>query len=297
MPAKKTTSNTRKPQRGGAKKNSSGGDSKQLVRDVTGVVILCLGVLSVYFAFTPNAVGFPGVVRSIMTGLAGVLCFAIPIILCWAALILLFSTRQRRISPVRVALLSALIAIVFGVFELFAMDGLLADLRQTNYASFLLHAFRAQTGGGLIGAITVWPLYIGLGLHVAGSLIVYIALALIDLILLRKISMSRIRERAVDGLANVQQHMTQQREARAERREARIERREAERLIRAQEMVIPSVAPAGEQPKKAPNTAQDAFSAKETPVASKAAAKASVVETVEPPTSARSTARPVREKP
>ncbi|MDO4740793.1 MAG: DNA translocase FtsK, partial [Eubacteriales bacterium] len=46
-----------------------------------------------------------------------------------------------------------------------------------------------------------------------------------------------------------------------------------------------------------PNTAQDAFSAKETPVASKASTKTSVVETVEPPTSARSTARPVREKP
>ena len=291
MPAKKSTArNTRSaPRKGSAQKTNNTGEQRQdTVREVAGVAVICIGLLSSYFALTSNATGFAGVIRAIMLGLAGRLCFALPVIICWAGIIIAFSGKQRKVSPGRISLIAAMFLIVFGVVELFFVEGILSGLRQHTFMNFIVSAFRAQTGAGVLGAITAWPLYRGLGLQFPGSMIVYIALAVIDLILLRKISLAHIRDRAASGLANVQQHMEVKREERAERREARIERREAERVIRQQQLVIPKAGPSAEPRVKKPDPqTEEAFSSKQTESGSRREPVSRKVEKIDPPMTGR----------
>jgi len=289
MPAKRNNTNARRSTRNAGrqtKANTYSEPKQDTLREAAGTIIICLGLLSSYFALTSDATGFAGVIRSIMLGLAGKLCLCLPVIIIWVGIIVAFSGRQKKASPGRIALIASMLLIIFGAVEIFFVEDLLMTMRQTHFANFLLEAFRAQTGSGLLGALTAWPLYMGLGLRVPGSLIVYISLFVVVLILLRKINLHTIRDRAADRFANVQQHMEERREVRAERREARIERQEAERLARAQQLVIPKADPNTDnrREKRAAAEAEDAFSAKQTVVSSEPKAYSRKVEVVDQPT-------------
>ena len=249
MPSKKTAT------RAGARQSTRGktasraksaprktqAEPKNTGREAAGVIVICLGLLSCYFALTTDATGFAGSVRAIMLGLAGNLCFLLPLIICWGGLILAFSARQKSTDPGRICLIGALFLIVFGFVELFFVDDILREVRLNNYGGFLAQAFRAQKGAGLLGGLTAWPLYEGMRLRVWGSAIVYVALAIVDLILMHKISLSRLRDSAQSHIETYQQHFEERREerreVREERRQARADRIAADRTRR--QLVIP----------------------------------------------------------
>lgn len=290
MPAKKSTSkNTRRTTRKNTSNKAARGENRILLFDVSSIALLCLACLAIYFLGTADATGFAGIVRTLMCGLAGKLAFVAPCGLIATAIFVVMHGHGHGVPKSRILLGVGLLMVFFGAIELFFLDGILSNMRQATYANFLLHAFRAQTGAGLLGALTAWPLYMSLGLRIPGSLIVYIALAVIDLIFLRKISISRIGEQAASHFADVQQHMEERREERLERREERREekeaRREAERAIRAQQkLVIPKVVSTDTPREKKPAPAtEEAFSAKQTEVPSEKKPRSRKVEHVEPP--------------
>lgn len=267
MTARKGKANTRRTPRKGTTQKASTASAQQqdIIREVAGIIVICVGLLSIYFVSTSDATGVAGGIRALMLGLSGKLCVLLPVIICWIGCILAFSGKQRKISPSRISLIAMLFVVLFGVVELFYVDDILTmQTGRASYASFLLQAFRAQKGSGLLGAITAWPLYVGMGLRIPGSMIVYIALTFVDLILLRKISLSSIRDRAVTHLADVQQHMEERREERMERREARMERREAERVLREQQLVVPTITPSDSEPSPKRAEPDDAFTERQT---------------------------------
>ena len=247
MASKKTSARSKARPNARAKTSSRGKSAprrnqqepRNTGREAAGVIVVCLGLLSCYFALTADATGFAGSVRAIMLGLAGnIMCFLLPLFICWVGLILAFSARQKAADPGRICLIGALFLIAFGFVELFFVDDILRDVRLNNYGSFLAQAFRAQRGAGLLGALTAWPLYEGLHLRIWGSAIVYVALIFVDLILMRKISLAHIRESAQTHIETYQQHREERREEREERRQARADRIAADRTRREQ-LVIP----------------------------------------------------------
>ncbi len=294
MPAKKSTSKSNKnAKRQPAKKNTaaarkqSGAESRQeLVPQIVGVVMMLVSILCAYTLVAADGTGFVGVVRAIQTGLAGKLALIVPCALLWFGLVTSFSAKQEKFPAGKLLLYSAIGLIALGMVEVFFVNGLLATMRQPTYANFLLTAFRSQTGSGLLGAITVWPIYVGLNLRAVGSFVVYVGLLVIVLILGKKISLFEIGRKAADRFENVQEQWDARREEREARREELREEREAqleaEKAARAQQMVIPKVDTTPRVKRPAPDT-QDAFVAKNEPDAPAKPKRSRKVEKIDPP--------------
>ena len=138
-------------------------------RGVAGIAVLCLGLLALFCQFIPSNGGFLNRCMLIVRGLGGMLCLLLPVVVCWAGVVLVFFG-ERKLSARTLILSSLIFLFVEAMFQLFRISGvnaaLAADGAQASYGAFLARSFTMSAldckGGGLIGALLAWPLYKGL---------------------------------------------------------------------------------------------------------------------------------------
>lgn len=216
-------------------------------RGVAGIAVLCLGLLALFCQFIPSNGGFLNRCMLIVRGLGGMLCLLLPVVVCWAGVVLVFFG-ERKLSARTLILSSLILLFVEAMFQLFRISSvnaaLAADGAQASYGAFLARSFTMSSldckGGGLIGALLAWPLY--KGLDVWGGMIVLIFATAIALMTLTGFSFGgigmRISEWADDFRVEMRERRDEKDALRDARQEEELERENAlaiERQKRRQE--------------------------------------------------------------
>ena len=197
-------------------------------RGVAGIVVLCLGLLALFCQFIPSNGGFLNRCMLIVRGLGGMLCLLLPVVVCWAGVVLVFFG-ERKLSARTLILSSLIFLFVEAMFQLFRISGvnaaLAADGAQASYGAFLARSFTMSSldckGGGLIGALLAWPLY--KGLDVWGGMIVLIFATAIALMTLTGFSFGGIGMRISEWADDFRVEMRERREEKDALRDARQE--------------------------------------------------------------------------
>ena len=170
--------------------NKSRGKKKESVpvrnpkKEAVGVCLIGLALILLYFSFAGGEIG----IRQFLQVLAGYMLAGLALVVAWIGALLAFGGRDRRISPLRVVGIALLAACAFGFAHLFVADALSARIAVKGFLNFVSASYDARTGAGALGAVFAWPLYSLLGAWGAGIAMVFIAL--VDLVLMQKISVS-----------------------------------------------------------------------------------------------------------
>ena len=181
-------------------------------RGVAGIAVLCLGLLALFCQFIPSNGGFLNRCMLIVRGLGGMLCLLLPVVVCWAGVVLVFFG-ERKLSARTLILSSLIFLFVEAMFQLFRISGvnaaLAADGVQASYGAFLARSFTMSSldckGGGLIGALLAWPLY--KGLDIWGGMIVLIFATAIALMTLTGFSFGGIGIFAIPEMGRFYRHV------------------------------------------------------------------------------------------
>ncbi len=197
-------------------------------RGVAGIAVLCLGLLALFCQFIPSNGGFLNRCMLIVRGLGGMLCLLLPVVVCWAGVVLVFFG-ERKLSTRTLILSSLIFLFVEAMFQLFRISSvnaaLAADGAQASYGAFLARSFTMSSldckGGGLIGALLAWPLY--KGLDVWGGMIVLIFATAIALMTLTGFSFGGIGMRISEWADDFRVEMRERREEKDALRDARQE--------------------------------------------------------------------------
>ena len=197
-------------------------------RGVAGIAVLCLGLLALFCQFIPSNGGFLNRCMLIVRGLGGMLCLLLPVVVCWAGVVLVFFG-EKKLSARTLILSSLIFLFVEAMFQLFRISGvnaaLAADGAQASYGAFLARSFTMSSldckGGGLIGALLAWPLY--KGLDIWGGMIVLIFATAIALMTLTGFSFGGIGMRISEWADDFRVEMRERREEKDALRDARQE--------------------------------------------------------------------------
>lgn len=235
-----------------------------LLRSVMGILLIALGILAFVSVVAPMDGAAFSVMKAFTQGLAGGLCLLLPLFVVWTGILTAFSARKK--MPIRALLLSSVIylcllalinlvtyvwdAASYRDYSLMEYIGLVnrRDFLTASPDSFPAYLSRAfllcqnqGEGGGLLGMLLAWPLYIGLG-NIGG--VAALVIAILGMLLL----LSRIDLGAIT--ANMQERMAQRREQR-QAEEAAMAAQDA--AYRRQEALRQAATP----PQKAPPPAYD----------------------------------------
>ena len=197
-------------------------------RGVAGIVVLCLGLLALFCQFIPSNGGFLNRCMLIVRGLGGMLCLLLPVVVCWAGVVLVFFG-EKKLSTRTLLLGSLIFLFVEAMFQLFRVSGvnaaLAADGAEASYGAFLARSFSMSSldckGGGFIGALLAWPLY--KALDVWGGMIVLIFATAIVLMALTGFSFGGLGMRMSEWLDDFRVGMRERREEKDALRDARQE--------------------------------------------------------------------------
>lgn len=197
-------------------------------RGVAGIAVLCLGLLALFCQFIPSNGGFLNRCMLIVRGLGGMLCLLLPVVVCWAGVVLVFFG-EKKLSARTLILSSLIFLFVEAMFQLFRISSvnaaLAADGAQASYGAFLARSFTMSSldckGGGLIGALLAWPLY--KGLDIWGGMIVLIFATAIALMTLTGFSFGGIGMRISEWADDFRVEMRERREEKDALRDARQE--------------------------------------------------------------------------
>lgn len=145
--------------------------------------IVCFGiaVLMIYICLAAPVVGTAmGAIRDIMRGIGGSLSLVLSLIFVWIGMLLIFSCRGRRIRVWRVLMNALLFLSIFTAVHLFSAKNIIENqMTITSYANFLNMSYRFGSGGGILGAVLAYPLFINLGAW--GGFIVTLLIAFLSL--------------------------------------------------------------------------------------------------------------------
>ena len=164
-------------------------------RGVAGIVVLCIGLLTLLSQFMPSGGGLLNMCTLLARGLGGTLCLLLPLVLCWAGVMLVFfsSGKVQMKTLVCGTLVFLFVEALLQLFEIGTVTaGIFADGKGTTYGAFLARSFRNASldckGGGLIGALLAWPLY--RAFDIWGSVIVLLFACTIVLMVFTGVSFS-----------------------------------------------------------------------------------------------------------
>ncbi len=146
------------------------------------VVCFGLAVLLGYISLAqPMAGTAMATIRGIMRGMCGNLTLLFSLILIWIGVLLIFSARGKRSGIFHILLNSLLFLCVFTGVQLFSARVIMEQqMSITSFANFVNKSYLYARGGGAIGALLAYPLYLYLGQW--GGLIVVILVALLCLL-------------------------------------------------------------------------------------------------------------------
>ncbi len=247
------------------KRRAGGTDS----RGVAGIVVTCVGILAFVGQFISSGGGLVKACNDLVRGLGGVLCLLLPIVVCWAGLVLVFS-RERKMSARTMVCGALLFLFVEALLQLFQVNAinasLLADGGAVGYGAFLRRSYVYATqdwsrGGGLIGALLAWPLV--QALDIWGAVIVLLFAGVIVLMVLTGVSTGKAGMALSGWLDDLRSEISERREERRALRAAQedeelereaelAEQRRQKRAEREQARREAEEAPAPEPPHTAP---------------------------------------------
>ena len=167
-------------------------EDRGFLREVLGVMVMGAGLLLLYFCFAEGNAAES--VLQVLRGIAGSLFFVLPLIVNWMGALVTFTNKERKVRPGRVVLTLFLVLIVAAIWHVFYYDDISMLMSQNYFLNFLNYSYNYKKGGtGVLGALLTWPIHRDLmGENKIGSVLVLIILMVVDLILLRKISLRRL---------------------------------------------------------------------------------------------------------
>ncbi len=212
-------------------------------RGVAGIVILCIGLLALASQFVPSAGGLLKECKYFTRGLGGALCLLLPVVVCWSGVTLVFFSSGKLSAKTMIcgALLFWMIETMLQLFQIGSVQAsIFADGLSATYGAFLLRSYETASltcrGGGLIGALTAWPLY--KALDVWGAVIVLFFAATIVLMVFTGVSFGSVGmylSEMLDDLRVSYEEKKEEREALRASREEEELKREAELAQQRQE--------------------------------------------------------------
>ena len=147
---------------------------------LSAILAFGLAILIIYISFAAPQEGTAmESIRTAARGLAGSMSIILSLAFIWAGVLCICSARGRHIKWWRVLMNAALFLCIFTGVHLFSCKMVIDSLTLKNYSSFLAASYYVGAGGGAIGAIAAYPLYVNLG--TAGGLIVVIIFAVLML--------------------------------------------------------------------------------------------------------------------
>lgn len=177
------------------------------------IAVACFGlaVLMVYISVVqPQSGTAMGAIRDIMRGVGGSVNLLLSLVLVWIGVLLVFSVREKRVRVLNVIMNSLLFLCAFTAVQLFSARTLIEQhMNITNFANFVSKSYQYGAGGGALGALLAYPLYIYLGQW--GGLI---AILLISILCLTATGRAQkfyhwTMERAEEGQHHIEQRRNQ----------------------------------------------------------------------------------------
>lgn len=153
-----------------------------LLKVLGAVVCFGLAVLMVYLAVAqPQAGTAMGAIRDVMRGVGGSLNLLLSLMLVWIGVLLVFSARSKRVRIINIIMNFLLFMCAFTAVQLFCARNIIQQqMHLTTFANFVVKSYQYGAGGGALGSLLAYPLYIYLGQW--GGLIVVLLLAVLCLI-------------------------------------------------------------------------------------------------------------------
>ena len=114
-------------------------------RGVAGIVVLCVGLLTLLSQFMPSGGGLLNMCTLLARGLGGTLCLLLPVVLCWAGVTLVFfsSGKVKLKTMICGTLVFLFVETLLQLFEIGAVtSGIFADGQGVTYGAFLARSFR-----------------------------------------------------------------------------------------------------------------------------------------------------------
>ena len=143
--------------------------------------VACFGlaVLMIYIAVArPQAGTAMGAIRNVMRGVGGSANPLLALALVWIGVLLTFSARGRHVRALNVIMNALLFLCAFTVVQLFSARVIIEQhMSITTFANFVSKSYQLGRGGGALGALCAYPLYINLGQW--GGLIVALLVVLL----------------------------------------------------------------------------------------------------------------------
>lgn len=157
-------------------------------------VLIAATILLLFPALMPqNEYGAIYPIQAFLSGLVGSMLWSLPLA-CAAACFVTFRCGDNRREMNRTLLLIAGLEVcLLSAVEGFSCASIAQNMHVDGYFNFLSFAYRARTGGGLIGALLGWP--ITSILSAWGALMVFLMCAFICLVSMRLVSIRGITER------------------------------------------------------------------------------------------------------
>ena len=243
--AKKTTAKGKTAKRkisGSKGKVSAKRQQKQTdPRGVIGLVVLCIGILALVCQFVSSSGNLLNQCKYLVRGLGGTLCLLLPLVIIFAGIALVFF-KENRVSIRTMICVSLIFLFVEAFLQLFEVNSIVSTLRADgkaiNYGTFLARAYRFSsyecTGGGLVGALLAWPLFVAL--DVWGSVIILLCAILVSLMFLTGMSFTSVGMSLSEWIDDLRVEWAERREEREAMREMEEEKRlEEERAYAEQQ--------------------------------------------------------------
>ncbi len=149
------------------------------------LAVACFGlaVLLVYLATArPQPGTAMGAIRDVMRGIGGSIHPLLALVLVWIGVLLAFSARGKRVRVLNVITNSLLFLCAFTAVQLFSARVILEQhMSITSFANFVSQSYQFGAGGGVLGALFAYPLYLYAGGE-WGGLIVVLLVALLCLL-------------------------------------------------------------------------------------------------------------------
>ncbi|MBR1708326.1 MAG: DNA translocase FtsK 4TM domain-containing protein [Clostridia bacterium] len=214
--------------RGTAARQTSGGTD---IHGVIGIVLFCLGILMLACQVIPSTGTVLNSFKRFMYGIGGGLCLLLPVLICWSGIMLVFFS-DRQINLQRLICIVLLFFLVETILQIFNS----ARYSGTDYLTYLRSTYRDSSmspqGGGFLGALLAWPLY--MALDVWGSVIVLLFTIAIVLVIMTGISLGDFSSKFTEWHEDFKEN----REMRREEKEAIREAKEEEKLAKEAELAL-----------------------------------------------------------
>ena len=152
-----------------------------LMKVIGALACFGLAVLMVYLSLAEPQQGTAMVaIRNITRGIGGSLSVLLSLIFVWVGALFVFSARGKKLRVWRILMNALLFICVFTGVQLFSAQEIIeSHMRLTTFPNFVSCSYQLGTGGGALGALLAYPLYMGIGSW--GGLIVTILFALLSL--------------------------------------------------------------------------------------------------------------------